>query len=144
MGEAVRPGSEDPNPFADLIGLKFLSMQDGSSRCQLEVTEHLKNTNGVVHGGVIFSLADTAMGGALYSTLDDRETCTTIEMSMKYLRPVTEGKLTCQARVIHKGKKIGHLESEVTNADRLVAKASATFSIIRLPKADALNEAISD
>jgi len=117
------------NPFGDLIGLRFSKIEDGSSQCRLEVTESLLNPYGVVHGGVIYSLADTAMGGALYSTMSEEERCVTVEMKVAYFRPATDGTLNCTAEVVHRSKRLGYLESEVKSGDRLVAKASATFSI---------------
>ncbi|GMR10220.1 MAG: PaaI family thioesterase [Anaerolineae bacterium] len=117
------------NPFGELIGLRFSKIEDGSSQCQLEVTESLLNPYGVVHGGVIYSLADTAMGGALYSVMSEEERCVTVEMKMAYIRPATDGTLNCTAAVVHRSKRLGYLESEVKSGDRLVAKASATFSI---------------
>lgn len=117
------------NPFGDLIGLRFSNIEDGSSQCQLKVTENLLNPYGVVHGGVIYSLADTAMGGALYSTMSENERCVTVEMKVAYFQPATDGTLNCAADVVHRSKRLGYLESEVKNGERLVAKASATFSI---------------
>jgi acyl-CoA thioesterase len=105
-------------------------MEQGFSQCELEVTERLLNPNGVVHGGVIYSLADTAMGGALYSTLSGDESCATIEMKVAYFKPITSGTLSCTAEVLHKSRRLGYLESEVKSGDQLVAKATGTFSIL--------------
>lgn len=129
MPKTVPQMPEGFNPFGELIGLRFSKVDDGSSQCQLEVTESLLNPYGVVHGGVIYSLADTAMGGALYSTMSEDERCVTVEMKVAYFQPATDGTLNCTAEVVHRSKRLGYLESEVKNGDRLLAKASATFSI---------------
>ncbi|MFV1858684.1 MAG: PaaI family thioesterase [Anaerolineales bacterium] len=50
-------------------------------------------------------------------------------MKVAYFRPATDGTLNCTAEVVHRSKRLGYLESEVKSGDRLVAKASATFSI---------------
>lgn len=130
MEEPAHQGSKEQNPFGELLGLKFQTMEGGKSECLLKVENRLKNPNGVVHGGVIYSMADTAMGGALFSTLSKNETCATIEMNVKYFRAVFEGDLTCRAQLIHRGRRIGYLESEVFKNEELIAKASATFSIL--------------
>ncbi len=124
--------SEGFNPFGELIGLNFSEFGKGYSRCSLEVAERLLNPNKVVHGGVIYSLADTGMGGALYTDLDDDELCTTVEIKIAYFAAVTSGTLTCETKVIHRSKRIAVLESEIENDGRLTAKAMGTFSISKV------------
>lgn len=123
--------NEGFNPFGDLIGLRFSDHGDGTSQFTLEVRQALLNPYQVLHGGVLYAMADTAMGAALYTRLQEEEACATIEMKINYLAAVTEGTLTCDARVIHKGKRIAVLESEIMNDGRLVAKAMGTFSIFK-------------
>ncbi len=117
------------NPFGELIGLNFSECKNGFSRCALEVTEKLFNPNKVLHGGVVYSLADTGMGAALYSDLAEDELCATVEIKIAYFVAVTSGTLTCETRVIHRSRRIAVLESEVRNNGRLTAKAMGTFSV---------------
>lgn len=121
--------SEGFNPFGELIGLNFSRCKKGYSQCVLEVNERLLNPHKVLHGGVIYSMADTGMGGALYSCLDEDELCATIEIKIVYFTAVTSGILTCETKLIHKGRKIAVLESEIKGDGRLIAKAIGTFSI---------------
>src|SRR5436853_4174628 len=88
------------SPFCDLIGLHYSKCEDGYSQCSLEINEKLFNTNRVVHGGVIYSMADTGMGAALYASLNEDEICATVELKINYLKPVREGVLTCDTKVI--------------------------------------------
>lgn len=129
--------SDGYNPFGELIGLNFEARQDGHSLCTLEVKEKLLNPHRVVHGGVIYSLADTGMGGALYTLMEDDESCATIEIKIVYLKPVTQGVLACETKVIQKGKRIAVLESEVENEGRMIAKAMGTFSIFKVREGEA-------
>ncbi|MCP4757115.1 MAG: PaaI family thioesterase [Proteobacteria bacterium] len=117
------------HPFGELIGLKFCRSQDDSSQCSLEMTDELLNPHKVLHGGVIYSMADTGMGFAIYPSLAEKELCATVEIKINYFRAVTFGTLFCSSRVVHKGKRIVALESEITNNGRLVAKALGTYSI---------------
>jgi len=119
------------NPFGELIGLTFSELENGFSRCALRVTDKLLNGNRVLHGGVVYSLADTGMAGALYADIDEDESCATVEISIVYLAPVTSGTLTCETRLVHRGKRIAVLQSEVQNDGRLVAKALGTYSVIK-------------
>lgn len=122
--------SEGFNPFGELIGLTFSSMANGQSHCQLSVKQALLNPYGVVHGGVLYSLADTAMGAALYSRMDEDERCVTIEMKVAYFRSVTSGVVECLATVVQRSRRLGYVEAELHQGDSLVAKASGTFMIL--------------
>jgi len=120
------------HPFGDLIGLSFTKFENGYSQCTLDVVEKLLNPHKIVHGGVLYSMADTGMGAALYSNLDKSELCATIEIKIHYFKAVKSGTLICNTKVIHKGKTIATMESEITNDDQIVAKAIGTFSIFKL------------
>jgi len=119
------------NPFGELIGLSFSQLENGYSRCALQVTDRLLNPNRVLHGGVVYSLADTGMAGALHTDLDADESCATVEISIVYLAAVTSGTLTCDTKLIHRSKRIAILQSEVENDGRLVPKALGTYSVIK-------------
>lgn len=122
------------HPYADLIGLVFQEQRSGFSRCSLSVAEHHRNPQGVVHGAVIYSLADTGMGGALYPTLEPGEICATIEVKINYFKPVISGVLTCVTELVNRGKTVANLESSVRCGEVLVAKASGNYSIFRPAK----------
>ncbi len=117
------------NPFGELIGLEFTAYGDGHSRCELQVKNELFNPHGVLHGGVVYAMADTGMGGALYSILEENELCTTVEIKIAYFSAVKSGKLVCDSEVIERRSRIAIIESEVKNGDELVAKALGTFYI---------------
>jgi acyl-CoA thioesterase len=131
MSRSVPQEHEGHNPFGELLGLYFTTMEDGHSQCSLEIREDLFNPYGVLHGGVIYSLADTGMGGALYSRLKEDELCSTVEIKIVYFRPVVSGTLTCNSEVIRRGRRLAFTESEIRRGDRLIAKATGTFSIFK-------------
>ena len=126
--------SEGFHPFGELIGLTFSKTEKAYSECVLEINEKLLNPHNVLHGGIIYSMADTGMGGALYPHLDEDELCATIEIKVTYFVAVASGVLTCKTKLIHKGKRIAALESEIDNNGRLVAKATGTYSIFRVER----------
>lgn len=117
------------NPFGELIGLKIQHQDKESSTLTLDVTPSLLNPHKVAHGAVLYALADTGMGAALYPSLSEGELCATIEIKMNYFAPVFDGNLICNTQVINRGKKVAHLESELKQGDKLVAKASGNYSI---------------
>ncbi len=112
-----------PHPFADLIGFEITARGEGRCTCELVAVERHLNPNGVVHGAVIYALADTGMGGALTSVLE--------EIKINYFRPARMGPLRCETRIIHQGSRTGALDSEVFDEnDRLLARATGTFMIL--------------
>jgi acyl-CoA thioesterase len=117
------------HPFADLLGLSVDSKQSGKSTCSIAFTERLLNPNNVVHGGVIYSMADTGMGGALMSLLGDGQLCATIEIKMMYLKPAGHHDLVCNTEVIKQGRRVAILESEVFSGGELIAKATGSFAV---------------
>jgi acyl-CoA thioesterase len=117
------------HPYGELIGLTFTKLDKGYSQCSLNIEKKLMNPHGFLHGGVMYSMADTGMGAALYSILEENESCATIEIKISYFKPVNNGVLICNTKVIHKGRNISALESEILHNEKLVAKASGTFSV---------------
>lgn len=117
--------------FIGLIGLHFTKFEKGISQCELTVTKQLLNPHNVVHGGVLYSMADTGMGGALYSHLSDDELCATVEIKINYFKAVKTGHLICNTKLINVGKRIAVLESDILNDGVLVSKATGTYSIFK-------------
>ncbi len=119
------------HPYADLIGLTIDEMSDGHSKCSLVAKEELYNPHKVIHGGVLYSLADTGMGAAIYPGLDTGELCATIEIKINYYKPVVSGTITCDTKVINRGKSVANLESCIYVDNVLVARANGNYSIFR-------------
>ena len=119
------------SPFRDLVGVTFTKVENGYSHCILEVDKKLLNPGGIVHGGALYTLADSGMGAALFSFVDENELFLTIETSTFYFKAVSSGTLACESRVVHKGKRIAVVEAEIKNGEQLVAKAVGTFSIYK-------------
>ncbi|OGK98088.1 MAG: hypothetical protein A3D33_17640, partial [Candidatus Rokubacteria bacterium RIFCSPHIGHO2_02_FULL_73_26] len=106
------------------------TLGEGEARVGLTLSDDHLNPYGVVHGGVVCSLVDTAMGAALVSRLEPGERCTTLEIKINYLAPATEGDLAAEARLVQRTRRVGVLEARVTvAAGRLIALATGTFYI---------------
>ncbi len=119
------------NPFAELVGftLRLGRRGSGTAVAAVEVRPELLNPNGVVHGGALFSMADTVMGAALFTTLAPGEFCATVEIKIHFLQPVTKGKIRCRTRLVHRGGRIAVLESHLSVGRLQVAQALGTFAI---------------
>lgn len=121
--------------FARMLGFQMLERGDGRCRMAIDIEPQRHfNPQGVAHGGVAYSLADTAMGGALFSTLDDGFWCATLEIKFNYHVGVREGLLTCDAVVLHRGKRVANIDARLFQNDRLVASANGNFAIFPAPE----------
>jgi len=119
--------------YARLLGIKIESLELGKATVSFEARDELKQNIGVIHGGAIASLVDTATALALIPLLEDAQSSTTIDLTIHYLRPLTEGKVTATANVIKAGRRIITLSAEVYDKDGKLA-ATALSNYLRLAK----------
>lgn len=113
------------------LGARLGEVEPGSVEVQLDVgTDHL-NLFGTLHGGLIATLADTATGLAMLTSLDDGMTHVTTSLSVTFLAPARSGTVTARGRVLKRGRRFGYAEADVIDADgALLARAAATFSVM--------------
>ncbi|WP_235997118.1 PaaI family thioesterase [Aestuariimicrobium ganziense] len=116
----------EQQPFADLLGVR---VHDGEVR--VTVTEQHLNTAGTVHGGLIVTLVDMAMGRTVREQLDDDQGAATLQLSLTYLNPAKVGdELVARAEVGKKGATVVLLSAEVVTADGDdIAEAVGTFTV---------------
>lgn len=117
------------NPFAELIDLRIEEQRAGFSKLTLDVTDEHLNPHNVVHGAVVYALADTGMGSALYPTLAEGEICATIEIKINYFKPISGGRISCTTEIVNRGKTVANLESRVFVEGLLVAQANGNYAI---------------
>jgi uncharacterized protein (TIGR00369 family) len=87
---------------------------------------------GTIHGGILCDIADAAMGMSFFSTLEEGESFTTLELKMNYLRPFWTGTLVAHGKVISRGKSVGLTECRVVDGEgRLIAHATSTCMALR-------------
>jgi acyl-CoA thioesterase len=115
--------------FIHHIGLDIEESVPGTNRCTLEVQGMHLNSTGAVHGAVLFAMADTGMGKALYTTLNAGQLCATIEAKINYFKPVREGVIACTSKLVNRGKSIASLESTITVGPEVVARAFGTYTV---------------
>lgn len=122
-------------PFGWLIGLHYTHREPGSTSCAIDVDRTHFNPGNIAHGGIVFTLADSAMGAACFTMLKPGQRCVTAELKLNYLAPVIRGVVTATANVVHMGTKLAVLTAEVRDdRDRLVGLAQGTFAIIAADK----------
>jgi acyl-CoA thioesterase len=122
----------DNHGFTAWLGMQFDSYGDGYCRCWLDLADQHRNVYGVAHGGVTYSLLDTAMGVAVWSLLQEGERTATVEIKVTYCHPVSDGRLVAQGRVVERTRQLAFTSGEVRTADgKLVVMATGTFYIYR-------------
>jgi uncharacterized protein (TIGR00369 family) len=121
-------------PYAKLLGIELESVEPGVAVASLPLHDNLKQNNGVIHGGVIASLIDTALALAILSVLPESDRVTTVDLTISYLRPLTEGKAKATARVIRAGNRLITASAEVANdSGTLTATALSTYIKLQHP-----------
>lgn len=125
-------GDIPPPPIARLIGFRLVEIEPGRAVVECEVSERHANPMGTLHGGVLCDIADAAMGMAYASTLGEGESFTTLELTIKFLRPVWNSRLRAIGTVVKSGRTIGLVECDVLDErDRLIARTSGTHMTLR-------------
>ena len=121
-------------PNCDLtLGLTCVDKsQPGVSVWTMHVDDRFLNPAGIMQGGFLAAMADSAMGASVVTTLRDRKSSiANTEMKITMIRPVRRGDhLTCTATVLKPGKVISFVEARIVDAqNRLVASASSTYLV---------------
>lgn len=108
-------------PFFNLIGLEVLDLAPGWSKTRITWRPDLCQPAGILHGGMIATLVDTGIAHALlltemYQQLSgEGHTIVSVDLRIKYLRPVSLGPITCESTIPRLGRNIIHGESIVLN-----------------------------
>jgi len=140
-GPAARPRKSEPSaaaddpaadrPFYRLLGLRSEpGLPAGTSRLRLAGRPELQNSHGDIHGGVVATLLDAAMGVAARSAYAEDQGATTVSMTVNYLEPGRDA-LVGEGRLVRGGRTLASLEARVVDgAGRTVAHAVGTMRII--------------
>jgi uncharacterized protein (TIGR00369 family) len=116
--------------FAGRLGAHVEAADDGSARIAFEVRDEHLNPAGTLHGGVLATLVDTAMGTAVRTAAGDDDVPATSQLTVTYLRPGKPGPLTVIGRVRTKGEHLTVCEAEVEQDGRSIGHAVATFALL--------------
>jgi uncharacterized protein (TIGR00369 family) len=118
---------------ADLLGMRPAVVEHGVVSFVCEADSRFANPMGGVHGGIIATLLDSALGCAVQTVLPEGTGYTTLSLEVKYLRPVRidAGELTATGTVVHAGRRQATAEARLTDStDRVLATATSTCLVI--------------
>ena len=116
------------NQFPAMVGIEIDSNENGRAQLAINVTEKHLQLQGIMHGGAIATLVDTAVAVAIIGASEPGSRFTTIEMKINYLSPIKEGRVVADARLIRDGRRIVVAECDVTDSGgKLAAKGLVTY-----------------
>ncbi|MGW0517281.1 PaaI family thioesterase [Crossiella sp. NPDC003009] len=126
-------GELAPPPISGLMGFRAVSVREGEVTFACTPDESAYNPIGLVHGGLVCTLLDSAAGCAVHSTLPAGVGYTSVEIKVSYLRPVhaDSGELVARGWVTKPGRRIAFAEASVTDAaGKLVATATSSCLVM--------------
>ena len=136
--EGIRDGTLPAPPVAQMLGFTLDEVDDGRVALGMLPQEFHFNPIGSVHGGIIATLLDSAMGLAVGSKLTAERGYTTLELKVNYVRGVTvdTGRLRVTGHVVHLGRQTALAEAHLMDASgKLLSQASSTCLLFSFPSA---------
>jgi acyl-CoA thioesterase len=122
----------DTAPFEDLIGIKLDQVGEGKALLSCQARVKLAQGGGVVHGGVLTTLADTAVAMAIKSLLPAGTVFATTELQMRFLAPVRSGLIRASAEVSGPQGRTFHGRATIFDeVDVKVAEFTSVFRVAR-------------
>lgn len=128
--------SKRNSPFMHHCGITIESAGGGQAVLSMILSEALKNSGGMVHGGAIATLADSAAGAASWSVVAEDKMAVTTDFNLSCLKSLFEGELRAEATMLHVGKRFMRAEVSVTSGKDLLARAGVSFMVIDRPAAE--------
>jgi len=130
----IAVGELPPPPVAELLGMRLVWVEPSSAAFEFDPAEFLYNPLGSVHGGIVTTLLDSAMGCAVHTTLPTGVGYTTLELKVNFVRSVVArlGPMRAEGKVVHAGPTISTAEARlVDRSETLYAHATSTLMILR-------------
>lgn len=121
--------------FVQLIGVKHLSSKRGFCKVKLDLKASHLNYGGIAHGGVIATLCDIALAGAVESVLREEEWCVTAQLDVQFMNPAFPKKpVFAYGKLIRRGSTLAFVEGGVETRDKTqIARANGIWAIKSRP-----------
>jgi len=138
----IKPRSEkalrkavEAAPYYQLLKISLEEIDFGFARFRMPFRKELSQAYGMVHGGAIASLADTAVAFALMTLIHPGQKVLTVEMKINFLGSENGGEMLGEARIQHQGKSLAVADMDVKDeSGKWIAKGMATYRILNSPK----------
>jgi uncharacterized protein (TIGR00369 family) len=139
--KSIRFPSKDPeiflskvnrSPFYKTIKMQLEKTDRKGSLVRIKLNRKHNNVLGIVHGGVIASLIDSACSMSVIPYIGDDETIVTTGLQIQYYLLVASDDMVGRGRVVHYGRRVAYAEAEIRDrGKKIIAKGSASFLIIK-------------
>lgn len=132
--KAARVASQGQHGFLGaLVNMEVIETEDGRSVLAMDVTPNALNGAGYVHGGMLFTLADYAMGATAHRLAGPDCGTVTLEAKANYVSNIKEGRIIARCEALYQTKRLITLETRIHRADtdELIMIVTGTFYIIR-------------
>jgi uncharacterized protein (TIGR00369 family) len=113
-------------PFLKLLGIQVESVGPGTATLLLPIREELKRNDGIIHGGAIASVIDSAFAFAIIPLLGENERTVTVDLTLHYLRPLSGGVAKASARVVRAGRRVITVSGDVFDENEKLAATSVS------------------
>jgi uncharacterized protein (TIGR00369 family) len=133
LQQRLQRGELAAPPVAKLIGFAISEVDFARAVAEMDTDpERHANPMGTLHGGILCDLADLALGTAMVTTLEDDESFTTLDLTIKFCKPIWKARLRAEALVVKRTRTLGLLECAVEDdKGSLVAKVYSTCMVLR-------------
>jgi uncharacterized protein (TIGR00369 family) len=131
--QEIKESDQTVNPLFKYLGIVVEQISPENTVLRLPLNHEFRQGAGVVAGGILATIADEAMAHAVLANLDEGQSTATVEMNMRYLRPVKDGEISAVARITRKGRQIITVDAEVRDGKKsLLATAGASFIVMNM------------
>ncbi len=119
------------SPYPSHMQMRLASIDLDKAMIEMDLGRCHLQPYGLVHGGVLATLIDTATFWAVYMRIPEDAALVNVDLKLNYLKAVAEGRLEAEGLAIRSGKSISYAEARVTDADGgLIAHGTSTLMIL--------------
>ena len=132
FAKAIVDGTLPHPPICEVMGFHLIEVESGRAVFEGLPQFHHYNPIGTVHGGFAATLLDSALGVAIFSTIEKGGAWTTLELKVNYVRALSKdtGPVRAEGRIIHRGRTMATAEGDIKDAaGKLYAHATTTCMI---------------
>ena len=119
------------SPFGSHCGVVITEREPGRCCGQVELQGHHRNSAGMVHGGLIATLADVIGGAAVIGQIPTEQYSATTDMTISYIRAAKSSCISGEAKAYYVGSKMARAEVNIFDDDLLIAKVHLTFMLVQ-------------
>ncbi len=121
----------DPGPFSSLLGFEVVGIDDAGVRMRAVPGPEHCNGGGILHGGYLSSLLDSATGWAVHARTPDGVPAPHVQLTVQYVRAAQPGRpLVVTARCVSAGRRIASADAEIHQDGRLIARAVSSHAVL--------------